>query len=270
MQHLLESSCRETLLIVDPTNIITSRDNAKLKLARAVRDGREVDLIFVEGVRLVEEALRSGSEIVHSFLSEGIDPAVRTPGLRDVLLVETKLFPTIADTKNSQGVIALVRRPAYSLKHIPAGIVALLHRVNNPSNLGAVVRTAEAAGAAGLITTKGSADAFSPKALRASMGSAFRLPIIEGINFDDAIASAKERGSVLTAADISGSLSYLNIDWNVPRLVVFGSEARGLEERELALMDEKICIPMENEVESLNLAVSSGIILFEAKRQRIG
>ncbi len=255
---------------MDATNIITSRDNAKLKLARAVRDGREIDLIFVEGARLVEEAIRSGSEIVHSFISAGIDPARRIPGLRDFLLVETKIFSTIADTKNSQGVIALVRRPVFSLEQIPAGVVVLLHLVNNPSNLGAVARTAEAAGAAGLITTKGSADAFSPKALRASMGSAFRLPIVEGTSFDGAIDWAKARGLVSTAADISGSVTYSNVDWNVPRLVVFGSEAHGLSERELQSIDEKILIPMENEVESLNLAVSSGIILFEAKRQRIG
>ena len=100
------------------------------------------------------------------------------------------------------------------------------------------------------------------------MGSAFRLPIIEKWTFDDAIAWARSRGMVTTAADISGSTNYTDIDWTVPRLVVFGSEAHGLDEEELRMIDEKIIIPMGNEVESLNLAVSSGIILFEAKRQR--
>jgi len=102
------------------------------------------------------------------------------------------------------------------------------------------------------------------------MGSAFRLPIIEGIDFDGAIGWASHRQLVSTVADISGSASYSDVDWSIPRLVVFGSEAHGLSEREVQSIDEKILIPMENEVESLNLAVSSGIILFEAKRQRIG
>jgi tRNA G18 (ribose-2'-O)-methylase SpoU len=102
------------------------------------------------------------------------------------------------------------------------------------------------------------------------MGSAFRMPIIEGIEIHEAIRWAREKRLLSTAADISGSLSYTEVDWSIPRLVVFGSEAHGLEERELDSIDEKIFVPMENKVESLNLAVSSGIILFEAKRQRIG
>lgn len=255
---------------MDSKGIITSRDNAKLKLVRAVRDGREGGLIFVEGVRLVQEVLRSNLEVVHAVASANFDLAARVPGLRDPLLVEPNLFPSISDTENSQGVLALVRRPVWALDQITAGLAVLLHRVNNPSNLGAVIRTAEAAGVAGIITTTGSADAFSPKALRASMGSAFRLPIVEGLDFDDAIAWSRDRGLLSTAADISSEASYTDVDWNVPRLVVFGSEAHGLDKRDLAAIDEKILIPMENEVESLNLAVSSGIILFEAKRQRTG
>jgi TrmH family RNA methyltransferase len=254
----------------DQNNIITSRDNAKLKLARAVRDGREAGLVFVEGVRLVDEAVRSSVEMTHIFVSTDHDLQRRFAESIELHFVEPKIFRSIADTENPQGLIALVRRPSGTLEEVATGVTVLLHRVNNPSNLGAVVRTAEAAGVSGLITTTGSADAFSPKALRASMGSAFRLPIIEGIHFDDAITWARERGLVSTAADISGKLSYLDLDWTVSRLVVFGSEAHGLDDRELASIDEKILIPMENEVESLNLAVSSGIILFEAKRQRTG
>lgn len=187
-----------------------------------------------------------------------------------VVKVASRLFESIADTTTSQGVIALAAKPSSRLENITLGLTVLLHRVNNPSNLGAIIRTAEAAGVAGLITTTGSADAFSPKSLRASMGSAFRLPIVEALDFEKAIAWAMKLGLVSTATDISGEKGYSDVDWNAPRLVVFGSEAHGLDERELAYIDEKILIPMENEVESLNLAVSSGIILFEAKRQRIG
>ena len=260
---------------MNETEVLTSRDNTKLKLARAVRDGREPSLIFIEGVRLFEEALRSGLDIQHVLISSDVSDSVKLAELTinqrsTVVKVASRLIDSIADTTSSQGVIALAAKPSSGMNDIPAGLTVLLHRVNNPSNLGAVIRTAEAAGVAGLITTTASADAFSAKALRASMGSAFRLPIVEGLDFGGAIAWASEQGLVSTAADISGEFSYTDVDWNVPRLLVFGSEAHGLDERDLASIDEKILIPMENEVESLNLAVSSGIILFEAKRQRIG
>lgn len=257
------------------TEPITSRDNSKLKLARTVRDGREPSLIFIEGRRLFDEALRSRLQIEHVLISSDVSDGLRfaepqaTQRLT-IAKVASNLFDSITDTQNSQGVIALARKPAHELASIEVGLTILLHRVNNPSNLGAVVRTAEAAGVSALITTPGSADAYSPKALRASMGSAFRLPIVERIGFEGAIGWAKDRGLTTTAADVSGGRSYSEVDWGKPRLLIFGSEADGLNEGELELIPEKIIIPMENEVESLNLAVSSGIVLFEAKRQRTG
>lgn len=254
------------------TEIITSRDNAKLKFVRSVRDGREAGHIFIEGVRLVREALRSKLLVKAAFVSTAFSSEVMEllHGTRtEIVEVAEKAFASIADTENSQGIVVIAERPTASLDAIDVEpLIVLLQRVNNPSNLGAVVRTAEAAGATGLITTVGSADAFSPKALRASMGSAFRLPIVQGIGFVEAIGFARERGLITTAADVSGTASYADIDWKIPRLLVFGSEAHGLDESELAVIDEKIVIPMKNEVESLNLAVSSGIILFEARRQR--
>lgn len=263
---------------MDAQEIITSRENAKLKYARAVREGREPDAIFIEGVRLVREAFRSPIMIEHLLISA--DPAYSEKRFEFAELVENtrlkitkvapNLFPSIADTENSQGVIALGRRPVRTLADLDLskkGTVIFLQKVNNPSNLGAVVRTAEAAGARGLIVSKGSSDAFTAKAIRASMGSAFRLPILEGVEFGEAIKWANENGSVTTAADIRASKSYSDIDWSVPRLLVFGSEAHGLNEKELGEIEQVVRIPMENEVESLNLAVSAGIILFEARRQ---
>ena len=143
-----------------------------------------------------------------------------------------------------------------------------LKEINNPSNLGAIVRTAEAAGAIGVIVSKGSADVFSPKALRSAMGSSFRLPVWENAEFSEVLGWAKVHDLVTVAADILGTSSYTDIDWRIPSLLIFGSEAHGLGELELAAIDKTVLIPMENGVESLNLAVSAGIILFEARRQK--
>ena len=127
---------------MNETEVITSRDNAKLKLARAVRDGREPTLIFVEGVRLFEEAVRSGLDIHHVLISSDVSDSAKLADLPDtqrahVVKVASRLFDSISDTKNSQGVIALAAKPSSELADIPDGLTLLLHRVNNPSNLGA-------------------------------------------------------------------------------------------------------------------------------------
>jgi RNA methyltransferase, TrmH family len=260
--------------------MITSRDNQKLKFARKVRDGRESGFVFLEGVRLVGEAMRSGLKIEDVFISEDFDAkSTDIPGFISPikpLIVADRIFDSITDTKNSQGVVVIARRPDTSVQWIEAAltkesegipVVIFLSQVNNPSNLGAILRTAEAAGAIGMIISKNSADVFSPRALRAAMGSSLRLPVWENAGFKETIEWARGRGLITTAADIGGIEPYTGVDWAVPRLLVFGSEAHGLSEIEREEMDQIVRIPMENGVESLNLAVSAGIILFEAKRQ---
>ena len=261
---------------------ITSRDNPKLKHARKVRDGKATDEIFVEGLRLCEEALRSGAEIREAFVSSSFGRDGREAALVKALEmkhlavyeIDDKLVQSVADTKNSQGVIFICRRPDTSLSRFthefskkPGELIIFLNRINNPANLGAVLRTAEAAGVAGVIVSGDSTDALSPKSLRASMGAALRLNIWENAEFDEVISWAGKHGLITTAADITAKAAYTEIDWNKPRLLVFGSEADGLDALELERIDERIKIAMENDVESLNLAVSCGIILFEAKRQ---
>ncbi len=262
---------------------ITSRENAKLKLARKVRDGREKDLIFIEGVRLAEEVLRSETRITEIFLAEDFDQNERTAHLLEVFQsksvslneVSEKLFGSIADTKTSQGIILICEKPETAKGDFEARfslndklpVVVLLHEINNPSNLGAILRTAEAVNVAGIITTKNSADPFSPKSLRASMGAALRLNIWTNAGFGEVLVWSREKYLIPTAADVNAEKTYTEIDWRKPRLLVFGSEARGLDTADFRQIDEGLTIRMENGVESLNLAVSCGIILFEAKRQ---
>ena len=143
-----------------------------------------------------------------------------------------------------------------------------MKEINNPSNLGAILRTTEAAGVAGVIISTNSADAFAAKAVRASMGAAFRIPVWYNAEFYEVLNWAAANNLTVTACDVSAALSYTDIDWKLSRLLVFGSEAHGLDSDDLGKIQEKINIPMANQVESLNLSVSAGIILFEAKRQR--
>lgn len=254
---------------------ITSRTNQKLIDARRVRDGKDRTKIFIEGKRLVEETLKSRVEILECFISTGLNDGLIVKDLKKVAggqisYVDAKIFSSIADTENSQGLIVIAKRPipkASSLEITSLPVALYLHEINNPSNLGAVLRTAEAAGVATVLISNNSADAFSPKTLRASMGAAFRLNVVENANISDTAKLARKNNFQVTAADVSAKRPYTDSDWAVPRLLVIGSEAHGLSTDELALADDLVRIEMSNNVESLNLAVSVGVILFEAKRQ---
>jgi TrmH family RNA methyltransferase len=249
---------------------ITSRDNPRLMAARRVRDGRDKFRIFIEGRRLAEEAIRSGVRLTECFVSDEFaeDDLVSTVSA-PVFRMPEKVFKTIADTETPQGIILIGERPKPVEREgrgeLP--VTVFLSEINNPSNLGAILRTAEAAGVRGVILSKGSTDPYAPKALRASMGSAFRLNLIEGATLAAAVEQARQNGAIITGANNGAEELYTNIDWTRPRLLVFGSEAHGLKDEEKSLLDEVVKIPMASQVESLNLAVSAGIILFEARRQ---
>ncbi len=263
---------------------INSRENQKLKFARKVRDGKVKNLIFIEGVRLSEEVLRSNLIIQEAFINENFAETGRERELFNEILtrnvniseVADTIFQSIADTNQPQGVILIVEKPEQAKSAIEnnlkdnsskLALVIFLSEINNPSNLGAILRTAEAVGVAGVIISVKSADAFSAKATRAAMGANLRLPIWENAGFDEVFVWAKSQNAISTAADINAEKSYTEIDWKKRRLLIFGSEAHGLSEVLRSKIDELIFIPMENNVESLNLAVSCGIILFEANRE---
>jgi len=259
---------------------ITSRDNARLKDAKRVREGKVHDRIFIEGVRLVEEAVRSNVELDCLFVSdEGDDRAsavIENAAAADIYRLSNAGFKSISDTVTSQGLAAIARRPSSGqtrveerLANSSSPVVVFLYEINNPSNLGAVVRTADAAGVAGLILSSRSADAFSPKALRSSMGSGFRVPIWEDVNLNDALKWARSNDLKTVATQAAAATAYTELDWTLPRMILLGSEAHGLPSEEVKKVDDRISIPMESQVESLNLAVACGVVLFEARRQRV-
>jgi RNA methyltransferase, TrmH family len=260
---------------------ITSRDNSLLRHARAVRDGKVDTSIFVEGLRLCEEALNSGLQIEAVIYSEEITRKERAASLIEqlgaagqrVASVSEKLLESISYTKTPQGIVVLASRPAHDeasfKRQQPASpFLVILHGINNPVNVGAILRTAEAAGVTGAIATAHTSDAFSPKALRGAMGSAFRLPVWSGAEYAEAIGWCAERGTRTICGAARGPKAYTEMDWGGSVAVVVGPESTGLSSEEIALADEAVRIPMEGSLESLNVAVATGIILYEAKRQR--
>lgn len=260
---------------------ITSRDNSLLRLARAVRDGKETEYIFVEGLRLCEEALRSSLDIEALIVSEELLRKQRVAGAIEELSrashrsasVSEKLLESISYTKTPQGVVVLARRPESSQDRLSGSIdnnalLVVLHQINNPVNVGAILRTAEAAGAAGVITTKNTSDPFSPKSLRGAMGSAFRLPIWTGPGYEEMIDWCRKRNIETVCADAEASLAHTDFDWTRATALLLGPESTGFTAGEMESATQIVRIPMHGAVESLNVSVAAGILLFEAARQR--
>ena len=263
--------------------IITSRDNALVKHARAVRDGKDLEQIFIEGLRLCEEASQAlgRDEITDLIYTERIGggergarllQALKTFSPRTIVVSET-VFASISDTKNPQGIVLLASRPDTQQSRLvnssgEAHLIVMLHRINNPSNAGAILRTAEAAGATSAILTEGTTDIFSPKALRGAMGSSLRLPLWTAASFEKALAWCKKEGIHTISADARARRAHTEIDWTQPSALIVGAESSGLTTEELAQADEALRIPMRSPVESLNVAVASAIVLYEAARQR--
>jgi RNA methyltransferase, TrmH family len=260
---------------------ITSRDNSLLHHARAVRDGKDSESIFVEGLRLCEEAVRSNLKIEAVIYSDRIAQKDRAAQLIRELeeiaaksgSVSEKLLASISYTKTPQGIIVLAGRPTISEKEFARRqtenpLLVILHRINNPVNLGAILRTAEAAGATGALTTSGATDPFSPKSLRGAMGAAFRLPIWTEVDFHRAVEWCTSRSIQTICATAKATRSYTDVDWRQPAALILGSESAGLGPEEIAMANDAIKIPMKGSTESLNVAVAAGILLYEAHRQR--
>jgi TrmH family RNA methyltransferase len=259
---------------------ITSRKNPLAQRARTVRDGREREFVFVEGVRLCEEALRASVEFVLVLYTHGLADDARGASLlkslhgvcRDTHAVTEVVLESVSDTKTPQGVVALARRPTTGREAVEraAGVplIVVMHRANNPSNAGAALRVAEAAGATGVILTNGSTDPLSPKSLRGSMGSAFRLPLWTGPTLEEALGWCDTRSISTVATTAFAESLHTEIDWRTPRAVLLGPEAGGLSELELRAAGETVRIPMREPVESLNLATALAVVLYEAARQR--
>lgn len=260
---------------------ITSRDNSLLRQVRAVRDAKVEELIYVEGLRLCEEALRSRLEIEAVVVSEELLRKERAAGVIQELSqaskrfgsVSEKLLESVSYTKTPQGIIVLAQRPESSERRLSAQLgekplLVVMHQINNPVNVGAILRTSEAAGAAGVITTRNTSDPFSPKSLRGAMGSAFRLPIWRGAAYGETIEWCRAHGIATVCAAVDATTSYTKIDWTGPSALILGPESTGLTAEELELADQRVNIPMQGMAESLNVAVAAGILLFEAARQR--
>lgn len=281
-------------------DLITSRDNKWLKTFRAALRGTgpaENDPIAVEGRRLVEDSLRSGLEAVALLVSESgereLEYVLRAAGesvtgipRARVLRTTDKLFESVAGTETPQGVAALFRQSAWQFQDVLRGaasadgaflgrspLLVAMAGVQDPGNVGTIVRSAEAFGATGAVTTRGSADPWSPKAVRASAGSALRLPLLRGMAVPVLLAQLRVAEVKIVAASSHArneptAEAHPTADLRDSVVIFIGSEGAGLPPEVEHAADARISIPISDAVESLNAGIAASIVLYEAARQR--
>jgi TrmH family RNA methyltransferase len=258
---------------------VIGRHNQRLKALRLAFRRAELterDECAIEGVKLIEEALRSGQHLESIFFSESARPFAEKllPQINsrtEALLLPNALFKSIVPSDTPQGVAALVKLRAFSsaelLDRSSVGPFVVGAGLQDPGNLGTILRSAEAFGAAGIFLTEGTVSPYNSKVLRGSAGSIFRLPVLQ-IASAELIPLLRAQGVRLLATSSHHGTPLPKISWTLPLAIFIGNEGAGLSSDLTHLMDETLVIPQSAQVESLNAGVAASIVLYEAARVR--
>jgi RNA methyltransferase, TrmH family len=260
---------------------LTSRDNPILKTVRLVSAGARrapENLVLAEGIRVLEEAARSGYPIEAAVFAENFGSTEREHRLLEswrtkkfrLYSASAKIFKTVSTVQKPQGALALVKVPEISLANaVPKRNSLIIYGcgIQDPGNLGTLIRTAAAAGATMICTEKGTVSARNPKAIRASAGSFFHLVPAENVPLDQFLEYCRQYSIQPYRTDAREGINYYEKDLQSPCAIMLGNEGSGMDATKLAGVPS-IRIPMNSKIESLNVASAGAVILFEAAKQR--
>ena len=248
---------------------ITSRSNEIFKNALKLTRKKYRDLegkYLLEGIKPLKDAVAQGIAIDCIFFREDAENGIGiiSDDIQTIELERT-LFDELSDTENSQGVIAVVKKkPQDCFGFMSPGTVVILDRLQDPGNLGTIIRTAEAAGVTGILAIKGTGDIYSPKVCRSAAGSLLRMPVAEGLETGEAVRICKEAGKKIAVSCLEGAVDYRDAALDENTAIVIGNEGQGVSDELMELADIKVKIPMKGEIESLNAAVAAGILMYAA------
>ena len=258
---------------------ITSRQNPLVARFRDAARGDADGVMLLDGAHLVRDAAAAGVALLVAAVTpaalendelQALVSALGGQGV-EVMLVSAPVMDAISPVRSSSAIVALAERPAASTAACYGGaapLVVVAVDVQDPGNVGAIVRVAEAAGGTGFVAAAGSASPFGWKALRGSMGSALRLPVAAGVPVDEAVAIGRSHGCRIVAAVPRDGRPIFDADLAGPLVILIGGEGRGLPEPLVEAADERVTIPMQPPVESLNAAVTAALLVYEARRRR--
>lgn len=254
-------------------SVITSTSNNKIKniskCMKNARERRKQDIFLVEGVRMFAEIpnhLHIETYATEEFYEKHRDLFAG----RSFELVSEHVLDTITDTKTPQGVISIVKRLHYTLEDVCEGeqpLIMALENLQDPGNLGTILRTGEGAGVTGILMSKDTVDVYNPKVVRSTMGSIFRIPFFYVENLTETVEGLGKRGYETYSAHLQGR-NFYDFDYRKPTIFCIGNEGNGLSDGLCGATKSKIKIPMLGKVESLNAATASTVLMYEAMRQR--
>ena len=252
---------------------ISSKDNKIFRLCQQLSHKKYRDklgLYLIEGENLLEEAVKNGAEI-KTVLARP-DYGGSFFGMEErAFFLDGRLFEQLSQTETSQGIMAVVEKPKLSwegFKNIDGGNFIVLDRLQDPGNIGTIIRTADAAGYGLVAVMKGTADVFSPKVVRAAAGSLFRVPVVFMDDYDELVSFVKAAGGKLAATCFDTDRYYYDVDLRENVALIIGNEGNGISKELIERADIKIKIPMTGAIESLNAAVAAAVLMYESMRQR--
>lgn len=259
--------------------IISSKDNDFIKHIRKLKDKKFRDLsneYVIEGVKLVEEAIAENADIKQIIICEECTKTADIPkhvmyeiARYECVYVTEKLFDFITEVQNPQGILAIVEKQANKNEiDYSEDIIVALDDLQDPGNLGTILRTVDSIGLKQILVSKGTADCFNPKVVRSTMGAIFRVNVVECEDLQKTLKEIKKHKFKIVVTSLQTDKSLYSIDFN-KKAIVIGNEANGVSEAIQNLADEKIKIPMLGKTESLNASVATGVILYEYVRQKI-
>lgn len=256
--------------------VIKSKENSLIKEVKKLKEKKYRDLnesFLIEGFRFVEEALKSNFEVKYVFICERQKEKFEKLGFEGLIDKSTKSFMVsdsvlnaISSTETPQGIVAVVKNRISDIQ-IKNGFYVLIDKVQDPGNMGTIIRSANASGALGVIITKGTVDTYNNKTLRSTMGSIFKIPIIfEDASFD-IVKKLKKNNFKLITSSLNTDYNFYDIDLTDKVIIAVGNEGNGISNEVLELGNISVKIPMPGNAESLNVGVAASIMMFEAVRQ---
>lgn len=260
--------------------VISSKDNEIIKKIKSLKEKKYRDIencYIIEGIKLVKEAIAENAKIKQIVVCEDCinDGEIDTDTLYeiakfDVVYVTEKVFKTITDVKTPQGIISVIEKNNINSKiDYSQDIIIALDGVQDPGNLGTILRTVDSANLKQIILSKDSADSYNPKVVRSTMGAIFRVNIIEADSLKDMLQEAKKNDFKVMVTSLDTKNSIYDVDYS-KKVIVIGNEANGVSKEVQAIADEKVKIPMLGKTESLNASVAAGIMIYEYVRKKLG
>ena len=258
--------------------LITSKDNEVIKNIRKLKEKKYRDInneYIVEGLKMLKEAIVENAEIklivvCEEFLQDGcIDNKLKYEIAKyECIYVNKKVFTILTDVQNPQGLLAVIKKQNKEEDiDYKQEIIVALDGIQDPGNLGTILRTIDSVGLNQVIVSKDTADAYNPKVVRSTMGAIFRVNVIETENLLNTLKNAKKHHYKIMATSLENSTSIYETEYN-KKIIVIGNEANGVSREILEYADEKIKIPMLGKTESLNASVATGIVLYEYVRRK--